>query len=66
MPIRQYDCADCGKSHDVIVRTIEDYPIRCPHCASEKISQAVTAMGGIKGNFGTVYKKNAGSYKRGK
>lgn len=63
MPIKQYDCTDCGKSHDTLVRTIEDVPVRCPHCGSEKITQAVTAMGGIRGNFGTVRKNNAGSYK---
>lgn len=66
MPIKQYDCNDCEKSHDTLVRTIEDVPVRCPHCGSENIVQAVTAMGGIKGNFGTVRKNNAGSYKRSK
>jgi len=66
MPIRQYDCADCGKSHDTLIRTIEDYPIKCPHCGSENIAQAVSAHGGVQGSFGTVPKKNAGSYKRSK
>jgi putative FmdB family regulatory protein len=63
MPLRDYFCEDCEHRYETLVRTIEDVPVRCPECGSENITQAVTAMGGIKGNFGTVPKRNAGSYK---
>ncbi len=66
MPIREYTCSDCEKNHDTLVRTIEDYPIRCPHCGSEKLSPVITAIGGIQGHFGTVPKKGSGSFKRSK
>lgn len=64
MPIKQYDCEDCKAQHDVIIRTIEDVPVRCGFCGSEKLVQAVTAMGGIRGSFGTVPKKGSGSFRR--
>lgn len=66
MPLREYHCKDCEHRYDTLVRTIEDTPVRCLECGSENIEQAVTAMGGIKGSFGTARKNNAGSYKRSK
>lgn len=66
MPIFEYLCNNCGNKFDEIVRKPEDDPSFCKYCASPNICKMVTAAGGIKGNFGTVPKNNAGSYKRSK
>ena len=64
MPIREYSCEECGNNHDTLVRTDEDIPKECPGCGSERLKQVITAMGGIKGYFGTVPRKGAGSFRK--
>lgn len=66
MPLKDYACRDCGEIFEELIRSEVDVPIACRHCGSENIFASPTAHGGIKGSFGTVPKKNAGSYKRGK
>ncbi len=66
MPIFEYVCNSCGNKFDEIVRRPDDEPSFCKYCASPSITKNVTAHGGVQGSFGTVPKKNAGSYKRSK
>lgn len=63
MPIKDYACRNCGDVKEHLIRKPEDVPTECPTCKSTDIFAAPTAHGGIKGNFGTVPKRNAGSYK---
>jgi putative FmdB family regulatory protein len=63
MPIYAYNCSDCGQTFDELVRKPDDEPSECKYCKSAAIARAVSAHGGVKGDFGTVYKANAGSYR---
>lgn len=65
MPLRDFRCINCGNTVEYLIRSDADIPSRCEACGSEQIEQAITAHGGVQGAFGTVPKKNAGSYKRG-
>lgn len=64
MPLKDYACRNCGEIKEHLIRCEADIPTKCPDCGSEDIFASPTAHGGIKGNFGTVRKSNAGSYKR--
>lgn len=64
MPLKDYACRHCGDVKEHLIRSPEDVPTKCVSCGSEDIFASPTAHGGIKGHFGTVPKKNAGSYKR--
>ena len=64
MPIYSYICKNCNNVFDELIRKPDDEPSFCKYCASASIERTITAHGGIQGSFGTVHKKNAGSYKR--
>jgi len=64
MPIHAYKCLKCGFENDELIRSSADTPTQCPSCNSEMYERQVSAHGGIQGNFGTVPKRGAGSYKR--
>ena len=66
MPIKDYACRNCGDIKEHLIRSEADIPDKCISCGSTDIFASPTAHGGIHGSFGTVPKKNAGSYKRGK
>lgn len=64
MPLKDYRCIDCGHVVEYLIRSDADVPTRCEACGSEQIEPCVSAHGGIQGNFGTVPKNNAGSFKK--
>jgi putative FmdB family regulatory protein len=67
MPLREYICRDCGHQFDEIVKHHEPDPA-CPHCSADghpgRVERLISAHGGIKGDFGTVPKRNQGAYKK--
>lgn len=64
MPLKDYACRNCGDIKEHLIRSEADIPTKCASCGSEDIFAPPTMCGGIKGNFGTVPKRNAGSFKR--
>jgi putative FmdB family regulatory protein len=66
MPLKDYACRHCGDITEHLIRNQDDIPKQCPSCGSTDIFSSPTAHGGVQGSFGTVPKKNAGSYARGK
>lgn len=67
MPIREYQCRECGHIFEEIVHC-EEGQIPCPHCESTKTDKLISAHGGYKGDFGggSTRPRFSGSFKRAK
>lgn len=71
MPLRDYQCKDCGHIEEVFyTRTEEQYKvIQCAHCETPTSHLLPSAHGGyaIKGNNSASERpKQAGSFKKGR
>lgn len=64
MPIREFQCRECGHIFEEIVQC-EEGQIPCPHCESNKTDKLISAFGGYIGNLGSASTrpKNAGSFR---
>jgi len=43
MPIYEYDCRDCGRRVELLVRNREERP-RCPECGSESLRKVFSVF----------------------
>lgn len=66
MPIRSYQCPECGHAVDNLERSPEEALTACPECESPKIEKVLTAHGGYSMQSGpsSVRPRGAGSFKR--
>lgn len=39
MPLYEFECADCGKSFELLVRTTRWQGSTCPHCGSKQLTK---------------------------
>lgn len=42
MPIYEYDCGECGKVSEILVRS--DSAVACRHCGSERVTKKLSAF----------------------
>jgi len=49
MPIREYGCNACENVFEVLVQSVEDIPLRCPDCKSERLTAFISWRGVITG-----------------
>jgi putative FmdB family regulatory protein len=46
MPIYEYQCQECGKEFEKLVRSISSTPeVECPHCGGKKVKKALSLFG---------------------
>lgn len=66
MPLRDYKCQDCNNVKEYLIRELDDVPLKCEQCGSEKIAPEINTYGGYFGDLGSssVRPKNAGSFKK--
>lgn len=67
MPIKEYQCADCGHIQEELILKSDDAPTNCPHCESSRITVLPSIIGGystIGNNTSSVRPKGAGSKPR--
>lgn len=66
MPIKEYECKDCGAKEEHLIRNQEDVPTKCGACGSEKLEAAISTYGGYQMYSGpsSVRPKGAGSFKK--
>lgn len=51
MPIYVYECADCGKEHEILQKLADPPASVCPSCGQKNLSKQLTAAGfHLKGN----------------
>ena len=55
MPLYEYQCDECGKSFELLVRSAtQQKEPKCPHCGSLKVSKSISlfGVGGAGGGLG--------------
>ena len=50
MPIYEYECADCGKISEILVRGELNNDIKCPKCRGSNLKKLITASYAIRMN----------------
>ncbi|NIM04945.1 MAG: zinc ribbon domain-containing protein, partial [Armatimonadetes bacterium] len=46
MPNYEYECQECGKEFEKLVRSISSTPeVECPHCGGKKVKKAFSLFG---------------------
>ena len=43
MPMREYRCSHCGHSFDVLQKSTDPSPSRCPECQKEQLERMLSA-----------------------
>jgi putative FmdB family regulatory protein len=44
MPLYEFDCADCGKTAEILVRSTNWKGTPCPHCGSKKLTKNLSVF----------------------
>jgi putative FmdB family regulatory protein len=66
VPLYEYECLDCGRRQEVIVRSDADVPSHCSECGSSRMDRVISAPGGYSMDSGpsSVRPRGAGSFRR--
>ena len=55
MPIYEYQCQECGKEFEKLVRSISSTPeVECPHCGAKKVKKAFSLFGTQSSSSGSL------------
>jgi putative FmdB family regulatory protein len=55
MPIYEYQCQECGKEFEKLVRSISSTPeVECPHCGGKKVKKAFSLFGTQSSSSGSL------------
>jgi len=44
MPLYEFECAGCGQSSEMLVRSTDWKGVACPHCGSKKLAKAFSTF----------------------
>jgi len=55
MPIYEYQCQECGKEFEKLVRSISSAPkVECPRCGGKKVKKALSLFGTQSSSSGSL------------
>ena len=55
MPIYEYQCQECGKEFEKLIRSISSTPeVECPHCGGKKVKKAFSLFGTRSSSSGSL------------
>ncbi|MCS7049484.1 MAG: zinc ribbon domain-containing protein [Verrucomicrobiae bacterium] len=53
MPLYEFECGDCGKSFELLVRSTRWQGSECPHCGSQKLTKKFSTFAAQGGQADT-------------